>query len=133
MPENPILLFDGVCNLCAASVQFILKRDRLSRFRFAALQSATGRRLLEQHGLESVAMKTMVLIEGEKAYTRSDAALRIARQLSGWWPLLSVFWIIPRPLRNLTYDLIARNRYRWFGKKDACLVPAGEVRNRFLE
>ena len=133
MSQHRILLFDGVCHLCEAAVQFVLKRDPSGHFHFAALQSETGRRLLKLRGLGAVNLTTMVLIEDDKHYTRSDAALRVARRLSGLWPLLSVFCIVPRRLRNVAYDWIARNRYRWFGKREACLMPTAELRRRFLE
>lgn len=130
---HPTLLFDGVCNLCSGSVQFILKRDTRSRFRFASLQSDAGRRLMTDHGLDPDALSSVVLIEGGRAYQESTAALRIARHLPGAWKLLRVFTVIPRPLRDAAYRLIARNRYRWFGKTEACWLPTPELRARFLE
>lgn len=130
---HPTLLFDGVCNLCSGSVQFILKRDKAGRFRFASLQSDAGRRLMTGHGLDPAALSSVVLIEDGRAYQESTAALRIARHLPGAWKLLRVFTIIPRPLRDAAYRLIARNRYRWFGKTEACWLPTPELRARFLE
>lgn len=131
-PEPALVLFDGVCNLCQGSVQFILKRDPRGRFRFASLQSDEGSRRLAEHGLPSESLTTLVLLEEGKAYLRSTAALRIARHLSGAWPLAAVFLLVPRPLRDRIYDFIARNRYRWFGKTEACLLPRPEWRERFL-
>jgi predicted DCC family thiol-disulfide oxidoreductase YuxK len=130
---HPTLLFDGVCNLCSGSVQFILKRDTRGRFRFASLQSEAGRRLMAGHGLDPDALSSVVLIEDGRAYQESTAALRIARHLPGAWKLLRVFTVIPRPLRDAAYRLIARNRYRWFGKTEACWLPTPELRARFLE
>ena len=131
-PEPALVLFDGVCNLCQGSVQFILLRDPKGRFRFASLQSDEGRRRLAEHGLNAESLNSVVLIEDGKVFRRSTAALRIARHLSGAWPLAAVFWIVPRPLRDLVYDFVARNRYRWFGKTEACMVPRPEWRARFL-
>ena len=128
----PIVLFDGVCNLCNGSVQFLLKRDREGRFRFAALQSDTGRSLLAEHGLDPNALSSVVLIEDGKIWQESSAALRIARYLPGAWKLLRVFAAVPRPLRDAVYRWIARNRYRWFGKTETCWLPTPELKARFL-
>jgi predicted DCC family thiol-disulfide oxidoreductase YuxK len=133
MLENPIVLFDGVCNLCNWWIQFIIKRDSKLLFRFAALQSRTGQHLLAHYGLCPQSLASMVLIDAGSASTRSDAALRIASYLPGMWPLLGTLRIVPRVLRNWVYDRIAENRYRWFGKKDACMVPMGDIAHRFLE
>jgi predicted DCC family thiol-disulfide oxidoreductase YuxK len=130
---HPTLLFDGVCNLCSGSVQFILKRDRQGHFRFASLQSEVGKRLMTEHGLDPDALSSVVLIEEGRAYQESTAALRIARHLPGAWKLLRVLSVIPRPLRDAAYRLIARNRYRWFGKTEACWLPTPELRARFLD
>ena len=129
MADFPIILFDGVCNLCSGAVQFILDRDPRGRFRFASLQSGAARRLL---GGESLP-ESIVLIEEGKTSRRSTAALRIARRLRFPWPLLYAFIVVPRPLRDFVYNWIARNRYRWFGRRETCLVPAPDLRNRFLE
>ncbi len=133
MRNSSIILFDGVCNLCNASVQFIIKHDPKAHFRFAALQSPIGQRLLEQHALRPQTMETMVLIEGTSAFTKSDAALRIAKRLSGIYPALAVLFIIPRPIRDWGYDLIANNRYKWFGNRASCMVPTDDILDRFLE
>lgn len=130
--QHPILLFDGVCNLCNASVQWVIERDPHAKFRFASLQSETGQALLEQYKLPTDELNTVVLIDNEKAYTHSDVPLRIIGKLGGAWSLLSVFWIVPRPLRNAVYDWIASNRYRWFGKKEACWLPTPALKARFL-
>jgi predicted DCC family thiol-disulfide oxidoreductase YuxK len=128
----PIVLFDGVCNLCSGSVQFILQRDPEGTFRFASLQSAAGRSLMTEHGLDPDALSSVVLIEDGRAWQESSAALRIAWHLPGAWKLLRAFAVIPRPLRDAVYRWIARNRYRWFGKKEACWLPTPELRERFL-
>ncbi|MGH7773096.1 MAG: thiol-disulfide oxidoreductase DCC family protein [Candidatus Binatia bacterium] len=133
MRNSSIILFDGVCNLCNASVQFIIERDPKAHFRFAALQSPIGQRLSEQHGLSPQTMETMVLVEGTSIFTKSDAALRIAKRLSGIYPALAILFIIPRPIRNWAYDLIANHRYKWFGKRDSCMVPTDDILDRFLE
>ncbi len=130
--QQAIILFDGVCNLCNASVQFVLKRDRHARFQFASLQSAIGTQLRLQHGL-GTAVESIVLIQADKCLTKSDAALEIARHLNRLWPLCYGFKIIPRFLRDALYDLIARNRYRLFGKRDACLIPSPQWKKRFLD
>jgi predicted DCC family thiol-disulfide oxidoreductase YuxK len=130
--SHPIVLFDGVCNLCSGSVQLILKRDPQGTFRFASLQSEPGRKLMLDHGLDPDALSSVVVIEDGRAWQESSAALRIAKHLPGAWKLLRVFTIVPRPLRDAVYRLIARNRYRWFGKTEACWLPTPELRARFL-
>jgi len=127
------IIFDGVCNLCAWSVRFIVRRDPKERFRFAAWQSDAGRRLLEEHGLDPGNVETVVLIKDGVVSARSDAALEIARELRGPWKLLAVLRIVPRGLRDWVYSVVARHRYRWFGKQEACMVPTEELRGRFLE
>lgn len=131
-PAKSVLLFDGVCNLCNSSVQFILARDPKAKFRFASLQSDEGQALLQEFEDRPSDLSSVVLIEDGQLYTRSDAALRVARQLSGGWPLLYAFIVLPRALRDAVYDWIARNRYRWFGKRDSCMIPSPELRSRFL-
>jgi len=128
---QPIIVFDGVCNLCARSVGFIIQRDPHKQFRFAAFQSATGEQLARTPGFPAH-MESLVLIEGGNCYTKSDAALRIARQLSGGWRGLGWGRIFPRFLRDAIYDLIARRRYRWFGRMDQCLVPSPDILDRFI-
>ena len=128
-----IVLFDGVCNLCNGAVQFIINRDPEGRFSFASLQSAAGQARLREFGLSTDAFDSFVLVEGGKAYTRSTAALRIARQLPGPWRFLYALIIVPRPLRDWAYDLVARNRYRLFGRRDSCMIPTPELKAKFLE
>jgi predicted DCC family thiol-disulfide oxidoreductase YuxK len=130
---HAVVLFDGVCNLCSGWVQFLLRRDPGGRFRFASLQSDIGRELARRHGLSAGAMDSVVLIEGDRAYERSTAVLRICRLLPGAWPALAVFRIVPAAVRDWVYDRVAANRYRWFGRREACWLPAAEWRTRFLD
>jgi predicted DCC family thiol-disulfide oxidoreductase YuxK len=127
-----IVLFDGVCHLCNNSVNFIINRDRHKYFKFTPLQSQIGQQLLRQHHLSPTDLNTLVLIEEGKAYTRSTAALRIARQLSGLWPGAYLLIVVPRWLRDAAYSFIAKNRYKWFGKREACMMPTPDVKERFL-
>jgi predicted DCC family thiol-disulfide oxidoreductase YuxK len=129
---TPILLFDGVCNLCNSWVQLVIKHDKKGRFRFAALQSDAGQELLKKSGLPLSNFTSLVLIEGDKIYQRSSAALRIAKQLSGLWPLAYALIIIPPFIRDGVYNSIAGNRYRWFGRQDSCMMPTPELKQRFL-
>jgi predicted DCC family thiol-disulfide oxidoreductase YuxK len=126
-----IVLFDGVCNVCDAAVNFIIDRDREGKFKFASLQSEVGRRLCREHGIAED-LDTMALIEGENSYTRSAAVLRIAKGLDGAWPGLFSLVVLPRPLRDGAYRYFARRRYAWFGKRESCRVPTPDVRRRFL-
>ncbi|WNR45090.1 thiol-disulfide oxidoreductase DCC family protein [Paenibacillus roseipurpureus] len=130
--HTSVILFDGVCLLCSSAVQFILRNDPKGVFHFAPLQSETGQRLLAQHQQPLDRLSTIVLIEGDRAYTRSTAALRIARRLRGAWPLASAAIIIPAPIRNFGYSFVARNRYRWFGQTEHCMLPKPEHKARFL-
>lgn len=130
---SSIILFDGVCNLCAWSVRFIIERDAGKRFQFASLQSSTGQRLLTDHGIGCDRMDSFVLIEDERAYMESSAALRVVRHLGGLWPSLYIGIILPRFIRDPLYRLIAKNRYRWFGKQESCLVPTPELKSRFID
>lgn len=126
-----IILFDGVCNLCNHSVQFIIKRDPKGYFKFASLHSEIGQYLLRQHGLNQ-GMDSFVLIENKKIFMRSTAALRVSMQLSGFWKFLTIFLIVPPFIRDFLYNIIAKNRYRWFGKRDSCMLPTPEVKKRFI-
>lgn len=131
--EHPILLFDGVCNLCAGAVRFAITRDREARLRFASLQSPEGQELLRRHGYEPGTLETVVLIDAAGAHDRSTAALRLLRQLPAPWRWLGpTLLVLPRPLRDAVYGFVARHRYGWFGRRDACLVPTPELRARFL-
>lgn len=128
-----LILFDGVCNLCTHSVRFILEREAEPLFRFATVQSPAGSRLMRDLGLDPEDAETFVLIADGRAYLRSDAAIRIARHLRGAWRWLGAVRIVPRPLRDWVYDLVARNRYRWFGRTDECMVPTQEIQARFVD
>jgi predicted DCC family thiol-disulfide oxidoreductase YuxK len=130
--QAPILLFDGVCNLCSRVVQFVIRHDPAGRFRFAALQSPAGQRLLVEHGLPADALDTFVLIEGARCFTRSDAAIELARRLDGAWRWLRLAAVVPRPIRDWAYGVLVRNRYRWFGRRESCMVPTPELSQRFL-
>ena len=132
-PPTCTVLFDGICHFCAWSVQFIIRRDPRAVFRFASLQSDTGRQLMSEHGLDPNTMDSFVLIEDGNAHTESTAALRVARRLTCPWRWCYVFILLPKPLRDALYRFIARNRYRWFGKADTCMVPTPELRARFLD
>lgn len=131
--DSSIVLFDGVCLLCSSAVQFILRNDPKGVFHFASLQSETGQKLLAQHQLPQDRLSTIVLVEGDRAYTRSTAALRIARRLRGAWPLAYAAILIPAPLRNIGYRFVARNRYRWFGQTEHCMLPKPEHKHRYLD
>ena len=131
--SGAIVLFDGVCNLCNASVRFIVDRDRRGYFSFAPLQSELGRRLLASHGHAGQALDSVVLIERGRLYRSSRAALRIARRLDGLWPLLFALSILPVPIADAVYGWVARNRYRWFGRSQACRLPTPALRARFLD
>lgn len=131
--EGPVVLFDGVCNFCESSVRFIIDRDVRGTFRFASLQSERGGELARRHGADPDRLNTMMLIEGGELYTRSTAALRIARRLRLPWRLARLFLALPSEVRDPLYELIAANRYRWFGQKEECMIPGPEIRERFLD
>lgn len=134
--EPNIVLFDGVCHLCQGAVKFIIKRDPGRRFRFASLQSEAGKRLLQgssRQDISSERIDTIVLYQNGAYYTRSSAALRIAKGLQFPWPLAYGFIIVPRFIRDAVYRVVAANRYRWFGKDETCLVPTKDNKERFLQ
>ena len=131
--REAIVLYDGDCNLCAAVVRFTILRNRSGTLRYAALQSRTGSRLLTEHDLADPSLDTFVLVEEGRAYTRSSGALRLLRHLDGGWPLVAVLLAIPRFVRDPVYSFVARRRYRWFGKREQCLLMRPEFRERFLE
>jgi len=131
--EHPIILFDGVCNFCNGAINFIIKRDKKRVFRFAPLQSEIGLQLLQQYQLSTSDMDSFVLIYQGKAYKKTSAALRIASILGGVWKLSGIFWLLPSFARDWVYNIIADNRYRWFGKKEACMIPTPEIRTLFLQ
>lgn len=130
--SSPIILFDGICNLCNRSVQFIIKHDKEKVYRFAAFQSKAGQKLLQQYNLPLKQYSSFLLIENNKAYSQSTAALKVAKNLSGPVKLAVVFNIVPAGIRNIVYNFVARNRYQWFGKKESCMVPTQDLKARFL-
>jgi predicted DCC family thiol-disulfide oxidoreductase YuxK len=130
---SPVVLFDGECNLCNGAVQFLLRRDRRARFRFASLQSDAGRALLAGTALPAPAPDSIVLVQDGRVHVRSGAALRIAVGLGLPWSLAAVCLIVPPPIRDWAYDFIARRRHRWFGRPTTCMVPGPELRGRFLD
>ena len=130
--KHKVILFDGVCNLCNSSVMFVIDHDKDGVFQFAAIQSEIGATLIAKFGVDTSKTDSILLIDQDKIYAKSTAALKIARQLSGGYPLLYICIIIPNFIRNWVYDLIAKHRYKWFGKKDACMIPTPELKNKFL-
>lgn len=132
LKNKTILLFDGYCNLCHSSVRFVLKHEKKSDIYFSSLQSPVGIELLNEYSIDPKATDSLVLIENNKAYTKSSAALRLAKHLKGIYPLAFGFLIVPPFIRNSVYDFIAKNRYKWFGKKESCIVPDQELAKRFL-
>jgi predicted DCC family thiol-disulfide oxidoreductase YuxK len=132
MNDHPVILFDGVCNFCNAAVNFTIKRDKQKKIRFAALQSGAGRQLIQQYGLPADDMRSFLFIENGKVYSRSTAALKVCRYLTGLWPLCYGLIIVPAFIRNGIYDWIAKNRYKWFGEKEECMIPTPEIKGRFL-
>ncbi|WP_201983222.1 thiol-disulfide oxidoreductase DCC family protein [Hymenobacter rubidus] len=138
MPDSvpDTILFDGVCNLCNGFVQFVIRHDPAGRFRFAALQSEAGRALLAAHGLAAAAVAaspdSVLLLSGGQVYSHSTAVLRIARGLGGVWQLAAVAEVLPRAWRDAAYRLVARHRYRWFGRQESCWLPTSALKARFL-
>lgn len=130
--SHPIIFFDGVCNLCTGTVQFVIKHDPKHQFRFASLQSEVGQQLLKEYNLPTDEFGSFILFEKGKVYTKSSAALRVAKQLQGLWPGLYGFMIVPAFIRNGVYNWVAKNRYKWFGKKEECWIPTPELNNLFI-
>lgn len=132
--DKKIILFDGVCNLCNSSIQFVIKRDKDDLFRYAALQSEIGQKLISERNIDTSNIDSIILIEpGIAYYTKSDAALHVGKNLKGYRTISSVFNLIPSGLRNIIYDFVARNRYKWYGKKDQCMIPTPELKAKFLD
>jgi predicted DCC family thiol-disulfide oxidoreductase YuxK len=127
-----IVFFDGVCNLCTNSVKFIIERDDKNVFRFSSLQSDFAKRTLNLPELGEIP-QSLILLKENKIHTKSTAALLIAKELKGAWPLFTVFLLVPSSIRNFIYDWVAKNRYSWFGKNENCMIPTPELRQRFLE
>ena len=132
MSTRPLLLFDGECSLCSSAVQFVLRHERDQELQFAPLQSAVAQRLLSEHGLDPAALDTLVVLADGRALVRSDAALELARNM-GPWRLLRGLRVVPRFVRDAVYNWIARHRYRWFGKLEACWMPRPKDRERFVD
>ena len=130
--SHKIILFDGVCNLCNGAVTYIIKRDNKNVFKFAALQREIGQKLTSKFKIDTTKVDSIILIDGEKHYEKSSAALHIAKNLSGAYPLLFGFMFVPKFIRNGVYDYIAKNRYKWFGKKESCMIPTAELKSKFL-
>jgi predicted DCC family thiol-disulfide oxidoreductase YuxK len=127
------LLFDGVCNLCNGFVQFVIRRDPQALVHFASLQSETGQALLEKYGLPTDEINTVVLIKDDQVYTRSAVPLTLMPALGWQWQWMRLGWILPRPIRDGLYDWVAANRYRWFGQREACMIPTPDLKARFLD
>ena len=132
MSSDPTILFDGVCNFCNGAVNFIIKRDKKSRIKFAALQSGAGRQLLKEYDLSANIFNSFIFIEEGIVYSHSTAALKVCKYLTAWWPLLYGFIIVPKFIRDGIYKWIAKNRYKWFGRQEQCMIPRPEIRDRFL-
>jgi len=131
--DKPVIIFDGVCNFCNALVNFIIKQDKKNIFLFAALQSESGKKLMEQYQINWQRTDSFILIEKGKAYMKSNAALRLYNKLPWYWKWTQIFWIFPKFIRNAVYNFIAKHRYKWFGKRDECMMPTPELKERFLE
>ena len=132
--QYKVILFDGVCNLCNGTVNFIIKRDKKQMFRYVTLQSNYAKNMLDKADKTKVkGMDSVLLFEEGKIYYKSTAALKIARDLPGFWKLFYTFIVIPVPLRDIIYDYIAKNRYKWFGKKEECMIPTEEIKELFLD
>src|SRR3989344_7583649 len=130
---NELVLFDGVCNFCDSSVQFVIRKEKKPSLKCASLQSPTGQNMLKKFNVNPAEIGSVVFISGEKAYVKSTAALFLVKRLKGLYPLLFGFIIVPPFIRNAVYDWVARNRYKWFGKKDSCMIPTPEIRARFVD
>lgn len=130
---GPVLFFDGVCNLCNGAVQFVIERDRNERIRFASLQSEVGGAVLDKLSLPDDELQTIILVEGDRAYTKSAAVIRVCELLGGVYGLARVGWLLPRPVRDWLYTYVADHRYQWFGRKDQCMIPTPDLQSRFVE
>ena len=130
--DHPVILFDGVCNFCNSAINFVLKQDKKGIFRFAPLQSEAGQKLLQQYNLSTQEFDSFVLIDKGKVYKKSTASLQVMNKLPWYWKEVQLFRIIPTIFRDAIYDFIAKRRYKWFGKKDQCMIPTPEIRSRFL-
>lgn len=133
MNADPVILFDGICNLCNSSVQFVINHDPQGKFKFAAIQSEPGQRLVNLHNISASVNDSFILIQDGKVYTKSTAALKVAQALNGPVNFLYGFILVPQFLRDAVYNVIAKNRYKWFGKKDDCMIPSKEINSKFLK
>ncbi len=133
IPHQPLLFFDGVCNLCNSSVNFIIKYDDHQHFKFASLQSDATKQLLLQFDKNNSELDSIILIQNNKVYSKSSAILRVAKNLGGLTSFAIIFWVFPKPIRDWVYDFIAKNRYKWFGKRDSCMIPTKELKSRFID
>ena len=131
--NSKVILFDGVCNLCNNSVKFIIKNDKRDIFKFAPLQSEYGINVQNRHNININEINSIILINGEKIFTKSNAALRIAKDLGAPYFIFYIFIVIPVFIRNFIYDFIAKNRYKWFGKMESCMIPSNELKNKFFD
>ena len=132
MTKKPVILFDGVCNLCNNAVQFIIRHDPDEKFLFASLQSEFGQQLMKHYNLPLENFNSFILLQNNKVFNKSTGALKVAKQIKGSWKLLYIFIIVPKFIRDAVYTWIANNRYKWFGKKDACMIPTPQLKARFL-
>ncbi|MFB9861834.1 thiol-disulfide oxidoreductase DCC family protein [Rufibacter immobilis] len=132
LPTSPTILFDGVCNLCNGFVQFVIRHDAQAYFRFASLQSGVGQEVLSAYGMPTEEFRSFLFIEDGQLYSRSTAALKVFRRLGGAWGLLYGFMLVPKFLRDPVYDWVSRNRYRWFGQQESCMLPTPALKARFL-
>lgn len=133
MIDHPVILFDGVCNLCNGFIQFIIKRDPEAKFRFAALQSDFAKDELQKRNINPNVINTVIFLDQNLTYTQSTAALEIAKKLGKGWQLLYPLILLPTSFRDFVYKLVAKNRYKWFGQKDSCMIPTPELKSRFLD
>ena len=132
MHKHPIILFDGVCNLCNNAINFVIKQDPKEIFVFASLQSEIGQQILKKYNLPLQQLSSFVLLQNDKIYTKSTAAIKVAQQLNGLWKCFYIFNLVPVFIRDGVYNIIAKNRYKWFGKQDACMIPSPQLKQRFL-
>jgi predicted DCC family thiol-disulfide oxidoreductase YuxK len=131
--QAPLILFDGVCNLCNAWMRFVIRRDRAGIFRFAAQQSPIGQAIIEEHLSGATQLSSVILIEGDSIYIESDAVLQILARLSPPWSWVAFLRIIPRRIRDVCYRFVVHHRYQWFGRTEVCQVPSVDIRSRFIE
>jgi len=135
LPNNKqIVLFDGVCNFCNASILKIIKNDKKNIFLFASLQSEIGKEITQHFNIDTNFIDSIILVESKTNYAiKSTAALKIAKQFGGLWWLFQIFWLLPTSFRDFFYDYIAKNRYKWFGKKESCMIPTPEIKSKFID